>query len=315
MIGDVVGAVVEAETPEYISKRFATMEALLATDSVEEFATSAWKVGRFTDDTQMSLSVARWLLEDPSRSPSQLLGEFSRSYEPCRRYGPGTEMILKLYRDHPQQWRELATAMFPHGSYGNGGAMRVAPIGLAFRGDLKKVAETAKDSCRVTHSHPLALQGAAMQAMAVAIATSITEVSVGGFVDPVRRMLNEFEDLLQDTSKFTTALDRIEAGLGLRETCLAMSTLLGTGIEAFEAVPMAMYCFLRHPDSFVDAVTAAVFIGGDTDTIASMTGAIAGAFHGCRSIPTAWLQRVQEETYTVDYVGNLADQLFEAFAE
>lgn len=68
---------------------------------------------------------------------------------------------------------------------------------------------------------------------------------------------------------------------------------LGTGIEAHEAVPTAIYCFLCHPDSFRDTIRLAISLGGDTDTIAAMAGAIAGACLGERAIPVPWVDRTE----------------------
>jgi poly(ADP-ribose) glycohydrolase ARH3 len=69
--------------------------------------------------------------------------------------------------------------------------------------------------------------------------------------------------------------------------------LLGNGIAAYKSVPAALYAFLRYPNSFSAAVTYAISIGGDTDTIASMTGALAGAYLGEKRIPPLWRARVE----------------------
>jgi poly(ADP-ribose) glycohydrolase ARH3 len=82
--------------------------------------------------------------------------------------------------------------------------------------------------------------------------------------------------------------------------------VLGNGIAADEAVPAALYAFVRHVASFADAVTAAVRLGGDTDTIAAMTGALAGAFHGVDAIPDRWRSRLEDE----QRIDALADELF-----
>jgi poly(ADP-ribose) glycohydrolase ARH3 len=68
---------------------------------------------------------------------------------------------------------------------------------------------------------------------------------------------------------------------------------LGHGVAADEAVPTALYAFLRHPQAFVEAVTYAISLGGETDTIASMTGALAGASLGMEAIPRRWRERVE----------------------
>jgi poly(ADP-ribose) glycohydrolase ARH3 len=76
-------------------------------------------------------------------------------------------------------------------------------------------------------------------------------------------------------------------------------------------VPAAIYCFLRHPDSFEDAVVEAVSLGGDTDTIASMTGAISGARLGIEAVPGEWVEKLENRNYIED----LALRLLEAVCE
>lgn len=313
-IGDVVGAVVEAESPQYIARTYRSIDDILLAETVPEFTGPPWRVGRYTDDTQMMICVAEWLLEGPPHSPEDLLNRFAAAYEPNRRYGPGTEAILRAYPEHKSKWRELSTMQFPHGSHGNGSAMRVAPAGLAYFGDAKKAASVAIESSRPTHSHPLAYQGAVLQCVSVASAVNSVDPDPALFLKPLRERLAWFADLQWDTSSFAGALDAIEAGLGRGAPCAEMSAALGTGVTAHESVPMALYCFLRHPHSFSQVIHEAVFAGGDTDTIACMAGAISGAFLGANAIPERWLSAVCEEEYSVKAIEALADRLFVHYA-
>ena len=315
MMGDIAGAPVEAESPQYIANTFKSVDEILAVQSVPEFTGPAWQVGRFTDDTQMFLCVAQWLLDDASHSPETLLAQFAHAYEPWRRYGSGTEAILRVFPKHKDQWRELATAMFPHGSFGNGSAMRVAPVGLAFRHNLRPLPAVAIASSRPTHSHYIAYQGATLIALAVATAASSVDFSPEAFLRPMRAELQRCADLLQDKTQFARALDAIDAGLKRQASCREMAAILGTDVTAVESVPMALYCFLRHPEDYAQVIHEAIFAGGDTDTIACMAGAISGAFLGASAIPTRWLVAVREETHTVGTVESLADQLFHRFAQ
>jgi poly(ADP-ribose) glycohydrolase ARH3 len=315
VVGDVVGAAVEAESPGYIAKTFRSVDEILATETVEEFTGPPWRVGRFTDDTQMTICVAEWLLAGETDAPQRLLARFADAYEPWRRYGPGTAGILRLFESNRDHWRELATAMFPHGSHGNGGAMRVAPVGLAHFRDTRKAAAVARESSRPTHSHPLAYQGASVQAVAVALATAAVDgcLDPAAFLQPLRETLHYFSDFMQDTSTFDAALDAIGHRLARGASCSEMSQVLGTGVTAQEAVPMALYCFLCHPDSYADVIHDAVFIGGDTDTIACMAGALSGAFLGAQAIPAAWRQAVREPEWSALAIEELADRLWERF--
>jgi len=72
---------------------------------------------------------------------------------------------------------------------------------------------------------------------------------------------------------------------------------LGNGIEAPRSVPTAIYCFLKQPKSYKDCITYAVSLGGDTDTIASMTGAISGAYLGVNAIPPKWRLKLENRAY------------------
>jgi len=309
-VGDVVGAAVEAESPAYIARTFTSIDDILLAGTVEEFQGPPWQVGRFTDDTQMTLCVAEWLIAGETDTPQRLLFRLAEAHEPWRRYGPGMEAILRLYREHPAQWRELATAAFPHGSLGNGSATRVAPVGLAYCRDPKRAGAVARESSRPTHSHPLALQGAIIQALAVATAVRLDNFSAEPFLASARGVLDEFSDLLQDVTPFANALDAIEQGLARGAACAEMAPTLGTGVTAPEAVPMALYCFLRHPHSYPDVIHQAVFAGGDTDTIASMAGALSGAFLGEGSIPPQWREEVRETVHNAVAIADIADRLF-----
>jgi poly(ADP-ribose) glycohydrolase ARH3 len=309
MIGDVIGAVVEAESPGYIRKTFQHLDDILALKTVPELITGEWEVGRFTDDTQMSSCVAEWLTQEAAPDGKNLLERFCRAYEPWRHYGPGARLILESFPNAKDRWMDLATAMFPQGSYGNGSAMRVAPVGLIFHNDLSGVLTAARTSSTVTHSHYLAIQGAALQAAAVAGA-------VRGMSDPVQILrilkaaLSHFENRGEDTSVYGKALALMAEGLSRKVPPAKIVKLLGNGIKAQEAVPMAIYCYLANPDSFEKAVEAAILLGGDTDTIASMTGSLAGAALGESRIPERWLRRVTEPDYTPERIRQLAFDLY-----
>src|SRR6478609_1005077 len=85
LVGDVAGAVVEAESPGYIRSTFRSVDEILAKSTVEEFTGPDWRVGRFTDDTQMMLCVAEWLLAGEAPSPQPLLARLAAAYEAWRR--------------------------------------------------------------------------------------------------------------------------------------------------------------------------------------------------------------------------------------
>ena len=77
---------------------------------------------------------------------------------------------------------------------------------------------------------------------------------------------------------------------------------------------MALYCFLRHRDCFADCLHHAVFIGGDTDTIACMAGSLAGAYLGESAIPERWIGGIREEQYPSARIRRTADLLHRVYA-
>lgn len=308
MIGDVIGAVVEGESPRYLSKTYGNLDQIIARDSVPEILGGKWQVGRFTDDTQMSLCVAEWLCAGEEADGQALLSRFYRAYHPARRYGSGTRWILEAFPQRPEEWKALATIMFAEGSYGNGSAMRAAPIGLAYCEDQTSLTIISETASRTTHSHPQAIVGATLQAAAVALA-----VKADQNLEPLK-FLEELQKLL---SKIRWRTEAYQEAFRFMATSLKedfpereVVQKLGTGITALEAVPTSLYCFLKHLDSYEDCLHLAIFSGGDTDTIAAMAGSLSGAYLGVKALPKRWLARVREETYSVGKVAQVARQLW-----
>lgn len=121
---------------------------------------------RWTDDTQMAVSVVDELVGHGTIDSDRLAHAFACRYEPWRGYGRGMHALLPTLRDGGD-WRVHAMRLFPGGSYGNGAAMRVAPLGAFFHdGPLERVIAEAERSAEVTHAHPDARAGAAAVALA-----------------------------------------------------------------------------------------------------------------------------------------------------
>jgi poly(ADP-ribose) glycohydrolase ARH3 len=300
MLGDVIGAPVEGESPKYLAKRYRNLDQIIEQESVPEILGQRWMVGRYTDDTQMTLCVLEWLLEDwPADQGEKLLARFAEAYRPARRYGSGAARLLESWPEHRQEWKALATLQFPEGSYGNGSAMRVAPIGLALAHDPPALLRCARLSSQTTHAHRLAQVGACLQARAVALAATL----------PAPLDSKAFLEGLEDT------LQRLErAGLQVQEYRQALATFpMETGVAALESVPSAIACFSKHPSSFENALHEAIFLGGDVDTVASMVGALSGAHLGLEALPKRWLSRVREEDYPPGRVLGLAERLWQKY--
>ena len=194
----------------------------------------------------------------------------------------------------------LAANHFPGGSFGNGAAMRVAPVGLMFRHDYRRTWEEARLSALPTHVHPLGIEGAQILALAVAAASNASSLD-----------RKEFLDLLADNCSsvdFSGPLRR-----AARVTNPKDLALFGSGIEATSSVVTAIACFALTPDSYEQAIGNAILLGGDTDTIAAMAGAISGARLGVNAIPPHLVESLENGSKGRDYILSLAKRLYKAY--
>lgn len=242
---------------------------------------------RFTDDTQMTLGVAESLVEQSGFDGAHMAAVFARNFaaEPWRGYGAGAAEVFRLIAAGVS-WQDAAGRLFGgRGSFGNGAAMRAAPIGLVGCPRLPETVRLARQCARITHAHPLGIEGAVLQACAITLLLqfAVDELDIPHFLAMLKAPL--------ESSAYGEKLDRIGQLLagGRRDQAWEF----GNGVAAVEAVPSAVYAFLRTPASFTDVVTYAVSLGGDTDTIASMAGALAGAYLGEDAIPADWRARVE----------------------
>jgi ADP-ribosylglycohydrolase len=195
-----------------------------------------------TDDTVLTVAVADSIL-----TGADLALKFKEYFHHYPHAGYGGTFI---------KWA-LSLSRAPYGSWGNGSAMRVSPVGFAYS-TLEEVLEQARRSAEVTHNHPEGIKGARAVAAAVYLART------GQSKDAIREYLSQsFGYNLHE------CLDEIRPGYQFDVSCQ------GT-------VPPAIIAFLESTD-FEDAIRKAISLGGDSDTLACITGGIAQAFYG--SVP------------------------------
>jgi poly(ADP-ribose) glycohydrolase ARH3 len=259
------------------------------------------KVLRYTDDTHMMIGVAESIIAKNGFDGRHMAERFIHNYNwgPFRGYGPGPPRIFALI-EAGEAWDRASEQLYPGGSYGNGAAMRIAPVGLFYYDDPQKLKEVACQSSQITHAHILGKEGAALQAYAVAMAVNLDQ-SIDFDRDGFLEKLIDFacEDIYKDKLKRMSDLwDNPDRNRAASE--------LGNGIEAFTAVPAAIFSFLAHPDSFEKTVVYAISLGGDTDTIGAMAGAISGAYLGYDAIPEEWQNKLENRLY----IEPLAEELW-----
>lgn len=194
---------------------------------------------RYTDDSVLTVAVAAAILT--GRSYRQSIWEFGRRYP---RAGYGGSFISWLQSTDPQ----------PYGSWGNGAAMRVSPVGFAFTSE-EEVLRQAAMTAAVSHNHPEGIKGARATALAVFLART------GCGKEDLRHHISE------------------QFGYNLNRTVDSIRPDYGFDVSCQGTVPEAIIAFL-DAESYEDAVRNAISLGGDSDTLACITGGIAEAYYG-----------------------------------
>jgi poly(ADP-ribose) glycohydrolase ARH3 len=181
--------------------------------------------------------------------------------------------------------------------------MRAAPVGLFYYDNPEQLRAVAYGSAQITHAHELGKEGAAIEAYAVSLAVTLARSPSSNEFDP-----HSFLDDLKNFGRsdvFIRKLEKVEQLLG-KTTKDRVAKEIGNGVEAHNSVPTAIYSFANNPSNFKAAVGYAVSLGGDTDTIAAMTGAISGAYHGIEAVPEQWRCKLERK----DYIERLGEKLW-----
>jgi len=238
--------------------------------------------GSYTDDTEMMIAVAESLIRCRGFDPADMVNSFLANCHPYRGYSSSTLEVLRLWREGVP-YQQACFQVFEGGSFGNGAAMRVAPAACLCFDCTLMLRQVAKAVSHLTHAHRWGWGGAVLQA--VAIATALATPS--GKLDE-QQFLRELRQAVPAGAEIYHG--RLDAAAGLLKAKPLpgpdqVIDQLGNGGRATDSVVTAIYAFLRHAEDFEAAVTYAVNLGGDADTIGAMAGAVAGAYHGAQAIP------------------------------
>lgn len=291
-IGDAMGMAVEGWGPGAIRQGYGLLSDLMP---------GRFPAGSYTDDTEMMIGLLEILAERGRVDPAALAGRFLANFHPERGYGGRIYGIMdRLARG--AAWDEVGTD-----SFGNGSAMRVAPVGFYFYDDLHALKAAAVAQAEITHRHPEALAGAVVQAGAVALA--LDAGLTGRAIDPelfVQQLAALAQDL--DPGFSDRLLDLLKIAPGpMEDSISALRRHYRCDVRAIEAVPPAVGAFLLTAD-FSSAVILAVNLGGDTDTLGAMAGAVAGAYYGQAGLPESWVAVLENGPLGRDYVVDLCRQ-------
>jgi len=297
-IGDALGMPVEGLGPEEIEDQFGSVRDMMP--APEGHFHFGLKSGQFTDDTIETLILAEPMIDSCGFSGddfSERLASWGGAFALDERLGRGVGMTSRSSIEQMRSgtsWKESGLTLPTCGS-----AMRAAPIGLFYHCDLGLVSRYADLQSIPTHC------GGAARAGSIAVACGVA-LGLMGFPKV---------QALKMASSLASRADRdLSQRLLQVETLLEMEAsealdAIGTSPAVFEVVPAAFFCHLKFEPE--EALIAAASAGGDTDSIASIAGALAGAACGKTWIPERWTSQL-EDADRIESLGKRLSELSQA---
>ncbi len=249
--------------------------------------------GQYTDDTEQMIVLAQSLIECNGFDAWDFAGRIAKwgmeaQKDPVRKslVGPSSgAAISKL--NSGKSWKESGSDIPSCGS-----AMRVAPIGLFYK-DMDEIESNAALSSIPTHNSKGAIAGAV--AVAVAVGCALKEKDCIEIIKDAASRASKYDSGLAKKIEFSFEKKDIEPDKVFEK--------IGTSYLVYDTVPCAFYCFSRHFEAPEKAILEAVNAGGDTDSIACMTGSLCGALHGIDVFPEKWLKGL-ENREMIEHLSN-----------
>lgn len=243
----------------------------------------------YTDDTEMAMALIEVLEQHGEVHQDELALAFARRFaaNPGRGYGGGAiELLKKIHRG--DDWRIASRNLFGGtGSFGNGGAMRVAPLGAWFAEDVEETIRQARLSAEVTHAHPEGQAGAIAVALAAGWAyRRSTELSP----EEPEALLPWVADHLEDCEVRRGIEQAARFSSNAWAFDVAEEVGCGYEISAQDTVPFCLWLASTSINDYCEALWTAARVGGDIDTNCAIIGGIVALNTGAKGIPDCWLK-------------------------
>ncbi|NDJ51771.1 MAG: hypothetical protein GYB68_01650 [Chloroflexi bacterium] len=260
---------------------------------------------RISDETQTTEAVIKALIDAGDEDVDGIMKALTHhliewSQSPENNRAPGhtlTEAVRTM--EAGISWRESGLPQ-----KGNGSVVRIAPVGYFFQHDLEKLKQVSIAVGLATHTHPTAV--AACVAAAYLVKLGLDEVPVDQFTDRILAITRDMDE------EFGGAVRKIGHVMGWTDEMAALN-YIGAGWMADEAVAMAMYSVMKHPDNFARAVSRSVNTAGDSDSVGAVAGAVSAAVTGLEGIPPEWINRLENFDRLTELAEKLAKKRLEVF--
>ena len=249
---------------------------------------------RYTDDTAMAIGVVECLAMCRGIDEDAQAWIFGRNFrrDPERGYGKMARRLLEQISTGTA-WQDVSPSAFGGGSFGNGSAMRVAPLGAYFHDNLAKTVIMASASARVTHFHPEGIAGAIAVAVAAATATQMRAFPVAEVAAAIWKNVLTYTpegptaNALAIAQKYDPSSPAVE---------VAQRVGCGYNVSCQDTVPFTIWNACRCLHDFKEAFLSTLEVGGDCDTNAAIVGGIVTSYLGPKAIPKDWLRVTESPT-------------------
>jgi ADP-ribosylglycohydrolase len=294
-LGDALGFVVEARPPD-VARRY--VREYLHGGRAGELAHPHFPFGQYSDDTQLARELLLSLADAGGWSPEAFARRVATLFADGKDIGAGPGTRAAAARLLGGTHWSLAGTPPPYA--GNGSAMRAGPLGVIFSGDARALVTAAVEQSLVTHLDPRCAAGALAVAGAVAAAADARPIASDEFLGSVAALAAHSDESVASAIlglRRWAHLPPEAAARRLHEEGLDPSGAdEWQGVSAFvtPSIVWSLYAFLQAPDDYWGAVCTAIEAGGDTDTMAAITGAIAGARLGVAALPRHLLEQLND---------------------
>lgn len=304
-VGDAMGAATEVRTMEQIREYFGGYVRDFITPPSDTFAMGR-AAGQITDDFSQAYFLAKEIVENSGNINSETAKCAMLKWSQCDEYflpfaGPTTRAAIMNMKGEKTN-NPYDFLYNNNGQASNGSAMRIAPVGMFNPGNVDRAIEDAVLVCMPTHANNLSISGACAVAAAVSEAMkpdanvfTILQAGIHGADagDTIGRRVGKVLSGPSVGKRISLAVELALRSKSMEEAMVNISDYIGTGLHISEAVPSAFGLLVAAKGDVLETIYGAVNIGGDTDTIATIAGAIAGTLNGCSAFPKEHLSIIE----------------------
>jgi ADP-ribosylglycohydrolase len=279
-VGDALGAPFEGYWEHQLPGRTALLRGFAEVEGYPR--------GQYTDDTQLTIATVESIVRRRDLVPADIARSIASLWKNHAVVGPGGACTFAA--NAFLKTRDWTTCGAPVGQAGNGTAMRTAVLGLYFLGDPERLPAAVADVSRITHQDPRSVAGGIAIARAAQLLATHDTVDEHRFCGSIAHAIRPYEGTFADLIEALPSRLRED-----RETALQAIAWAGSSKPEFSrpvitpfvvpTVLAALWAVLRHPTSWPGAVSEAIHLGGDVDTLGAIVGALAGARLGASAIP------------------------------